>query len=239
MNSVIFSLNLFSSNSINLLHGLSFNDCELLDHVTLPYSTGGLYSSVFSDCRRLRYAVIPTSNFSTDMGESVFNACENLKTVIYGEGYNEIPMSTFNYCISLNRFEVPKYVTYIGENAFYYCVNLQSITIPEGVTEVGENAFSDCISLASITFPSSVQVLGRDLFSCDAAGTLKEIRILSTLPPTIDDDETGDRTFDGIPEDCIIYVPESAKQAYANNSKWYAWADYIEGGLPDPEQALA
>lgn len=56
----------------------------------------------------------------------------------------EIGESAFEECMSLASVIIPNSVTVIGENAFQHCRSLMSVTIPNSVTEIGEAAFYGC-----------------------------------------------------------------------------------------------
>jgi hypothetical protein len=222
------------SKDISSLGDSAFNYCLNLDHVTLPLIEY-IGKEAFYECYNIKYAFVPTNEFTDDPGNNIFGDCENLKNVILGPGTASITQRMFERCISIVNFEIPDTVEYIDQNAFNRCINLQNITIPEGVRSIYDYAFCYCVSLASITFPSTVESLGSYIFSNgDLPLMLKRIEINSTTPPTIQSD-----TFEYIPNDCLIYVPEASKQSYANNSYWYNMRDHINGGLPNPEQILA
>ena len=80
--------------------------------------------------------------YVTAIGESAFENCEWLKTVM-----------------------IPNTITSIGDWAFDNCDGLTNITIPDSVTSIRYGAFADCIRLTSIIIPNSVVTIGRSAFS--------------------------------------------------------------------------
>ena len=83
--------------------------------------------------------------------------------------------------------------------AFYYCYSLASITIPEGVTGIGAHAFNACYGMA-------------------------EYHLLPTTPPTL----YNTNAFNGIPSDCIIYVPKGCLEAYKTATNWATYASKMQ-----------
>ena len=84
------------------------------------------------------------------MGIATFSYCENLESVVLGEGIKKISNSLFNGCASLSDINIPASVTEIDGSAFEGCASLASIDIPANVTNIVEYAFFDCQNLASI-----------------------------------------------------------------------------------------
>ena len=64
--------------------------------------------------------------------------------------------SAFESCESLTSIVIPDSVKSIGDRAFFRCSSLTSIVIPDGVTSIGERAFKGCKSLTSITFQGTI-----------------------------------------------------------------------------------
>ena len=100
----------------------------------------------------------------TNIGESAFEDCSNLTSVIIAEGVTSIGGSAFYGCSKLTSVTIPDSVASIGDSAFAGCSSLTSVTIPEGVTSIGDWAFYDCGSLISVTIPDSVTSIGADAF---------------------------------------------------------------------------
>ena len=80
-----------------------------------------------------------------------------------GESYI-IGNSAFEGCYALKSVIIPNSVTSIGEYAFYRCYGLTSIVIGNSVTSIGNYAFSCCDGLKSIVIPNSVTSIGYEAF---------------------------------------------------------------------------
>ena len=123
---------------------------------------------------------------------------------------------------SLASVTIPDSVTSIGNHAFRYCHSLASVTIPDSVTSIGPYAFYYCYSLASVTIPDSVTSIGNYAFqNCFGA---KEYHLLPTTPPSL----PNANAFNGIPSDCIIYVPVGSLEAYRTATNWSIYADRMQ-----------
>ncbi len=114
----------------------------------------------YSENTTLTSIIIPEN--VTSIGESAFEYCYNLESVIFTGNVQlrHIADDTFHGCSSLTNITIPEGVTSIGEGAFTGCEKLTSITIPNSVTNIGDMAFFHCSSLTSITIPDSVTSIG-------------------------------------------------------------------------------
>lgn len=100
----------------------------------------------------------------TDVGDSAFEWCSELKSVTLPDSLTDIGEWAFAYCYSLTSVNIPDSVTSIGAWAFAECTSLVSVSIGDGVTSIGEWAFQDCTSLTSITFGDSLAYIATDAF---------------------------------------------------------------------------
>ena len=82
----------------------------------------------------------------------------------YFTGLTEISESEFDRCRNLRSVTIPENVTKIGNSAFYYCSAMISVSIPNSVKSIGGSAFSNCSSLTSVTIPNSVTSIGYRAF---------------------------------------------------------------------------
>jgi hypothetical protein len=111
----------------------------------------------------------------TCIGESAFDKCETIKSVIIPNTVTSIEYSAFAFC-SIESVTIGNSVTEIGNQAFRNS-DLKSITIPNSVTSIEGGAFFECYYLKSITIPSTVTNIGDGV--CASCLDLTEINVES------------------------------------------------------------
>ena len=109
-----------------------------LTSVTIPASVKEIGVKAFAEQDNLETVII---NGSTIIDVQAFYLCPKLKTVVIGEGTEQI---------------------YAG--AFSMCFSLESVTIADTVTKILGEAFANCTKLKTITIPASVEIIGGGCF---------------------------------------------------------------------------
>lgn len=142
------------------------------------------------------------------IGESAFNFCSGLTSIIIPSLVTEISDGTFQNCSALSAIVVPKSVTRIGDHAFFQCIQLSSISLPVSVTEIGRYAFYGCSELTSFTLPWALTKIGERAF--EYCWGLTYIFIPETVT------EIGDAPFANCNNLIEIYVSET-NQNYTSN----------------------
>ena len=71
---------------------------------------------------------------------------------INGKNITCIGNSAFEYCSEITTVIIPDGVTYIGDYVFFKCPDLRYITIPKSVNRIGLGAFYGCTYLRYIVF---------------------------------------------------------------------------------------
>ena len=100
----------------------------------------------------------------TSIGESAFEWCRGLTSVIIPNSVTSIENGSFHCCTSLTSVTIPSSVTNIGVWAFQDCSGLTSVSIPNSVTKIDSYAFAGCTGLTSVTIPNSVTSIGAGAF---------------------------------------------------------------------------
>ena len=98
------------------------------------------------------------------VSKNAFEGCQNLKSIILGEGVKEIRNEAFKDCTELQEVSLPKSLRTIGDKAFMGCTKLEKITLGEGVTEIGCAAFKNCTALSEAHFPKNLLTIGTEAF---------------------------------------------------------------------------
>ena len=78
------------------------------------------------------------------IGESAFNGCTSLTSIVIPDSVTSIGFRTFDGCEYLHTVHIPASVTAISGRAFFACRRLQRIAIPEGITYLARNTFMYC-----------------------------------------------------------------------------------------------
>lgn len=84
----------------------------------------------------------------TNIGESAFENCTALQSVVLPEGMEQVDLWAFRGCTNLQSVTFPKSMKEIGTAAFKECSNLQNITL-NGIKNIYSSAFENCIQLTT------------------------------------------------------------------------------------------
>ena len=77
------------------------------------------------------------------IGETAFQYCTNLTTVIVPDGVEIIENEAFEFCYGLESITLPDSVKHIGNSAFFYCTALENITLGDGIEYIGNGVFDE------------------------------------------------------------------------------------------------
>ena len=198
----------------------AFSDCYSLTSITIPDGVTSIGTYAFNRCYSLTGLAIPNS--VTSIGQYAFQNCYSLTSITIPDGVTTIGQYAFINCYSLTNITIPDGVTSIGTYAFNRCYSLTGLAIPNSVTSIGQYAFQNCYSLTSITIPDGVTTIGQYAFiNCYG---MAEYHLKSTTPPTL----SNTNTFNGIPDDFIIYVPQGSLEAYQTATNWATYASHMQ-----------
>lgn len=165
-----------------------FKNCVMLKKAVIPFSVEVIGASAFENCMDLvtvslneglttigvnafkgtavAEIYIPASltSIKQEAGIGPFAQCENLKTIVYGEGITSIPAYLFSGCTGLSEIVVPEGVVSIGDCAFSGCSNVENILLPDSVETIGKSSFSGLLKVTDIALSASLQTIGDSAF---------------------------------------------------------------------------
>ena len=246
--------------SVSEIKYQTFAGCNKLEKVHVPEGLKRIHSYAFAYCSSLTAFDVPAQTDS--IGNGVFNACSALNAIsvspqntkytsIDGVLYNKTGTQLITYPAGqtalsftlsdkviricqdaffgntcLQYVYIPNSVQEIGSRAFNSCVSLDSVRLPESLTEIPDYTFYKCQSLRSIQIPAAVKRIGTAAFyNCQ---NLASIRCEAINPPVIDL-----LTFNFVPTDIPIYVPQESINRYKEAEYWSTFSNYqgIQTGI--------
>ena len=174
-----------------------FSGCASLESLFIPDSITEVGKSCFQNCgninitgaknvttwgeRCFAYSKIQQFTFpdaTITIGQYAFYGCQNIKSVSFGTGIQNVGESFFantpiesiffpekaniktlpyafaRFCQNLENVVLPEGLTAIEHEAFYYCNKLQSINIPSTVTYMDYGIYGDCYAVKEIIIKS-------------------------------------------------------------------------------------
>ncbi len=171
------TVNGWSLDYLDFVENTYDNDTKYFEVVDLPEDANKISDEAFKEDLNIKKVVV--NSLLTEIGESAFNGCVNLREVFFREGYNQelsIKKSAFKSCTSLTSFgKISEddfvVVKFFGESAFEDCTNLQYVYLSNNSTlsSLGKCAFKNCKKLLTFTIPKSVIEIGEECFeNCSA-----------------------------------------------------------------------
>ncbi len=148
--------------SVTAIGNFAFRNCTSLKSIVIPESVTTFRSAVFDGCTSLTEAVIEAP--ITVLGHSVFAGCENLVNVALPDTITSFGFTAFAGCKSLVSIDLPDGLTYLPDGAFYNCSSLREIDLPDTMTNIGSNVFNGCTSMTEINIPAKVTNIGWSAF---------------------------------------------------------------------------
>ena len=149
-------------NGITGIGDYSFNECTVLEKISIPSGVNRIGKYAFYNCSALTDIPIPKS-VSTISTYTFYN-CSSLSDIHIPEGVSTVESYAFYGCSSLQSINIPEKVTIINEYTFYNCSSLKNIQLYDGITAIGKYAFYNCSSLKSIHLQDGITTIGEYAF---------------------------------------------------------------------------
>jgi len=122
----------------------------LLKELTITKATS-IADYAFYNCSNLQK--INIANSVLEIGESAFEGCKEITSIILPDHIKVIENNTFSNCEKLSSINISSSVTRIGNYAFANCISLAEIELPNQLKLIGESAFINCSRIESMTLP--------------------------------------------------------------------------------------
>lgn len=159
----------FIADDIPVLYRYTGSDTN----ITLPANYNGkrynIADNAFNGNTTVTDVVIPTLS-ALNIGESAFEGCISLKSIVINDLENSIGKAAFKGCTALTSITFANcHITEIADEAFMNCSSLLEIAVPESVTTIGTSAFEECTSAVAITLGNKVEYIGGKAFANTAS----------------------------------------------------------------------
>lgn len=219
----------------------AFQNCNALQSITIPngYITS-IASSAFQNCYSLKSITLPNKN-NNSIGNYCFNKCYSLKYAILAYKTKTINQYAFQDCYLLQSITLSNSMTDANTYICSNCIGLKKAIIPSNINNIQGKAFQNCYSLKSITLPNNIGLASNCLTGCinllsmiflgDISTTVQGIGNPSikyydfSNCTTIPSLTSG--TFNNIPSDCKIIVPDNLYEDWIATANWSTYASYI------------
>ena len=215
------------------LEGNSAPNQNDIRHFTIPETVVRIGDYAFSKTR-LESIDIPAS--VKEIGKKAFYISVMLKEVTLHNGLEAIGGAAFEECTALTEITIPGTVQTWGvdygdyNNTFENCTKLAKVTFEEGVKEIPKYCFAfqkqGLASIHEIYLPSTLEKIGDKAFYNNTpwrAGA--KIVFNNNTPLDYVDDKWGSSS---LYNNCTIYVPADAAEAYKAHSVWGQFNNIVE-----------
>lgn len=208
--------------NISEIKSYAFQYCTSLKSITFPPRASSVGSYAFQHCYSLESAGAKGISSIYTIGGYAFYKCYKLERIRLADGVTSVGDYAFYYCYNLESVEFPNSLTSIGSYAFVQCQSLVSLILPKRVTSIGASSFSSCFGLTSVVILGSLASIGSYAFNNTKGVVYYDFRVSESIPSL-----SNSNTFNGIPSDCKIVVPDALYDSWIATDIWSTYASYI------------
>lgn len=190
-----------------------------IDTLNLPTGTIGIAGYAFAKCNNLTEISIKGVKY---VGESAFNNCKQLMTVVADDSLLKIGNYAFANCELVTDIRLGNNIESIGKYAFAGDTALETITLPKSITSIGTYAFDSTKAFANATQgedADNVVYIGDWVVGFNYAGNITYTKDLVIKRGTRG---IADYSFYNKPLQCNVYLPDSLE--YIGRSVFYGTA---------------
>ncbi len=192
-------------------------------------------SGAFECCNSLESVYFDPSNQAQSDGY-IFEECQNLRQLTFGNTGTVIPLSFCKNCTSLQEIVIPDNITQVSTDAFLGCTSLERAVLGSGIERIATSMFEGCTSLKEVALPESLQMIefwafrnckslreivlpvGINIIGNSAFTGCNNVSTIVCMKPTVPN--TSDRAFDSIDTGIDVFVPCNKAGLYSQNAQW-------------------
>lgn len=241
-NSVVtFSYNILPYSNISQITHINIGSSYKVSETNELYYYEGL-KTVSVDSSNTNVKTISNNELISYNGKTFyiyFRGCDNTEYSI-PNGVTSVNGNCIRENNYLEKLTIPSSLTYLNAAFGYYCRNLKEINIPSSITQIQgfsfyrcnfetlttygfflDNCVQNCYNLKNITINNCSKVGSKFMNSCTS---LEWVEFTDTTPPTF----SSQLMFENIKTNFVIYVPDSAVNAYKTANNLSIFADKIK-----------
>lgn len=167
--------------------------------------------SAFEACTKLTSVVIPDNFLDTTaskLNRRIFKGCTALTTVDY-QSKLDIPEEMFIGCTALTTVTISGNVQNIITKAFSGCTNLTNVTMGNQLQSIGQYAFQNCVALTEVDLPGSLTDIGANAFN--GCKKLAKITVNSAI-------DIGGEAFTGCSDNLELKIKDGVDMDFVDKA---------------------
>lgn len=129
--------------------------------------------SVFYGLSTLESIYFENGSKCVEIGDYVFDGCENLKVVELPNSVSRLGNYLFNYCRGLESITIPETTTNLGRGMFWGCESLVNVELKSKTTTIPDSFFYGCKMLETVEIPATVSTIGDGAFQGTAISSFE------------------------------------------------------------------